>query len=63
MQRLFIQLDPSIAVSLCAHMFMFDICHIGGGGRGEGLGGGGNLPKLIYSKNQTSYSICGKSSM
>lgn len=43
MQRLFIQLDPSIAVSLCAHMFMFDIsqmCVCKEGGRGGRERGG-----------------------
>lgn len=54
MQRLFIQLDPSIAVSPCAHMFTFDISQmcVRGGGRGEG-----NMPELIHSENQTSYLI------
>jgi len=38
MQRLFIQLDPSIAVSLCTHMFTFDISQmcVCAGGRGKG---------------------------
>lgn len=35
----------STAVSLCVHMFMFDISQMGGGGMGDGY-----LPELIHSE-------------